>query len=270
MNHVSRFSCLLLIGSPAPAFPTVAPSQVLTVLHSFGSAGDGTAPIGGLILGPNGALYGATSTGGAFNGGAVFALAPPSKPGGSWSETVIYNFDAKNPIGSMPYAGVIFGPDGKLYGTAETGGPCNCGSAFSLTPPASKGGAWTADVIHAFTGQPTLEPGDGANPYAPLVLGTGGDLYGATQSGGICCGIIFKLNPPAFTGSTASHPAAGTTPTACRPALCSTSRRHRQAEVIGVKPSLMTSVLSRSTEIPPTTAWSSHNPACLRDHLLRR
>ena len=100
----------------------------------------------------------------------------------------------------MPYAGVIFGPDGKLYGTAETGGPCNCGSAFSLTPPASKGGAWTADVIHAFTGQPTLEPGDGANPYAPLVLGTGGDLYGATQSGGICCGIIFKLNPPAFTG----------------------------------------------------------------------
>jgi uncharacterized repeat protein (TIGR03803 family) len=102
MNHVSRFSCLLLIGSPAPAFPTVAPSQVLTVLHSFGSAGDGTAPIGGLILGPNGALYGATSTGGAFNGGAVFALAPPSKPGGSCRKPSSTTLMQKTPSALCP------------------------------------------------------------------------------------------------------------------------------------------------------------------------
>ncbi|MBV8066676.1 MAG: hypothetical protein JO113_01780 [Candidatus Eremiobacteraeota bacterium] len=46
-----------------------------TVLHSFGSAGDGAIPTAGL-LDVSGTLYGTTSLGGAHNNGTVFTLTP--------------------------------------------------------------------------------------------------------------------------------------------------------------------------------------------------
>ena len=46
------------------------------VLHSFGATGDGASPNAGVIMGPDGALYGATSYGGAHGYGTVFRLKP--------------------------------------------------------------------------------------------------------------------------------------------------------------------------------------------------
>jgi uncharacterized repeat protein (TIGR03803 family) len=45
-----------------------------TVLHSFGAAGDGTYPWGGLVLDADGNLYGTTYSGGASNFGTLFKL----------------------------------------------------------------------------------------------------------------------------------------------------------------------------------------------------
>ena len=46
------------------------------VLHRFTGGSDGASPLGGLVIGKNGVLYGTTSSGGASNAGTVFALEP--------------------------------------------------------------------------------------------------------------------------------------------------------------------------------------------------
>jgi uncharacterized repeat protein (TIGR03803 family) len=103
-------------------------------VHTFGQTGDGAGPIGGMIFGSDGSLYGVTQYGGACNqycSGVVFKL---SSIGGSWSESVIYSFQG-GADGYVPNA-VTLGPDGNLYGTTSRGGSglfCQgCGTIFQL------------------------------------------------------------------------------------------------------------------------------------------
>jgi uncharacterized repeat protein (TIGR03803 family) len=106
------------------------------------------------------------------------------------------------PDGEGPDAAVAIGNGGVLYGTTSLAGSGAGGTVFSLTPPASEGGAWTAALLYAF-GSAT---GDGAFPGpARLSIGGGGVLYGTTPYGGIAPGIsgygtVFSLTPPAFQG----------------------------------------------------------------------
>lgn len=65
----------------------------------------------------------------------------------------LYTFPG-SPEGSNPQAGVTIGKGGVLYGTTVVGGSAGYGTVFSLTPPASPGGGWTATVLHNFTGAP--------------------------------------------------------------------------------------------------------------------
>ena len=65
---------------------------------------------------------------------------------------------------------------------------------FSLTAPASPGGAWAETVLYRFTGGE-----DGGYPDG-LVLGASGALYGTTFGAGVktCdngCGTVFALRP---------------------------------------------------------------------------
>jgi len=105
-----------------------------TVLYSFTATnGDSAYPAAGVVLGANGVLYGTTQYGGSFTAGSpcqvavssvfgcgtVFQLTPPASPGGAWTETVLYSFSGKNGEGSMPLAGVTFGPGNVLYGTTS-------------------------------------------------------------------------------------------------------------------------------------------------------
>lgn len=135
----------------------------------------------------------------------VFSLTPPASPGAAWTETRLYSFAGANDgDGANPSTGVVVGNDGVLYGTTSQGGSegypydgCNCGTVFSLTPPASPGGPWTETVIHIFTNS----GGDGANAVAGVLIGKGGVLYGTTQSGGTSGdGTVFSLTPPASPG----------------------------------------------------------------------
>ncbi len=82
--------------------------------------------------------------------GTVFKLAQKNS---SWLFSQLYGFRG-GLDGGNPYARVIVGPDGSLYGTTTYGGFgggfCNfggCGTIFKLTP---SDGGWTETVIHRF------------------------------------------------------------------------------------------------------------------------
>ncbi len=180
------------------------------ILHSFTGA-DGAAPSAGLIQGSDGDLYGTSSSGGAyakcaFGCGTVFRL----KPDGTGFR-VLHAFDF-SPDGVSPYAGLLQGGDGALYGTTVSGGTFGRGTVFRLKPD----GTGYA-ILHSFTGT------DGNSPYATLLQGNYGALYGTTSSGGSyvnCthgCGTIFRIQPDGtgftvihvFDGSRGATPKAG-------------------------------------------------------------
>jgi uncharacterized repeat protein (TIGR03803 family) len=159
-----------------------------TVLYSFSSS-SGAFPQAPLILGSNGDLYGTTSgSGSGTNGnGTVFQLAPPSSPGGNWTETVLHSFQGGSD-GATPLAALIQGSNGDLYGTTEDGGTNGDGTVFQL---AQSGGAWTETVLHSFG-----SGSDGFHPLASLIKGSNGDLYGTTAGGGAnSYGTVFQISP---------------------------------------------------------------------------
>ena len=163
-----------------------------TVLYSFQGAPDGAFPAGALVLSGQGSLYGTTSGGGASRAGVIFQLTPPAEQGGSWTETVLYNFTAPND-GYFPVTLTMDG-SGNLYG-AEPGYPGGFGSVFELSP--GGGGSWTFSVLYNFLGGAEH---DGTRPIGALVLSPWGSLLGVTAAGGSgsgCnadgCGTVFQL-----------------------------------------------------------------------------
>jgi uncharacterized repeat protein (TIGR03803 family) len=174
-----------------------------TILYSFSGGDDGANPGAGLIFDTSGVLYGTTVGGGAHGAGTVYKLTPDSTSPTGWTETVLYSFCSQTNCsdGGNPYAGLIFGTGGALYGTASGDGSANDGTVFKLTPPATVGGAWNESVLHSFSGS------DGAHPYDGLISDSTGALYGTTVNGGntSCesgCGTVFKLTPPSTVGGT--------------------------------------------------------------------
>jgi hypothetical protein len=181
--------------------PPAAPGDAWTLdtLYNFANGNLSIGPSAPTI-GPNGLLYGTTTYGGnpACSGiygsgcGTVFAVTPPSASGGSWVFTTIYNFTGGND-GYWPYGGVMIGPNGLLYGTANDGGTAiYYGTIYSLTPPTSSTGSSTETTLYGFTGYP-----NGSNPEAGVVFGASGVLYGTVEDNGGCqepgCGAVYSL-----------------------------------------------------------------------------
>jgi uncharacterized repeat protein (TIGR03803 family) len=138
----------------------------------------------GVVLDPAGNIYGSTSGGGNFGQGLVFKLTQTS---GLWTETSIFSFTGGD-NGCTPYGGVTLDKRGNLYGTTFGCGADNAGTVFKLTPAL---GEWTMTVLHIFTGSR-----DGASPYAQLLLGPGGELFGTGSAGGrYGYGVVFSLAP---------------------------------------------------------------------------
>jgi uncharacterized repeat protein (TIGR03803 family) len=136
-----------------------------TVLHAFPYA---AGPYAGVISDSSGALYGTTYKGGATDNGTVFKLIPPN-----WNLQLLHEFSGAD--GSNPYAGLIWGPDGWLWGSTRYGGTSGNGTLFRLKPPPTV----AFRIIHSFTGG-----ADGENPAAGLTLGARGTVYGCTTRGG--------------------------------------------------------------------------------------
>ncbi|MGA9355161.1 MAG: choice-of-anchor tandem repeat GloVer-containing protein [Terriglobales bacterium] len=174
-------------------------SWTYSTLHSFTASAKGTIdgglPYAGLIFDSEGVnLYGTTLGGGALGYGTVFELSPS---GSSWNETVLYSF-ASGSDGDSPLAGLVFDPQGNLYGTTSQGSNLGKGVVFELTPPTGDGAPWTENILFAFTGK------SGAYPYAGLTIDSKGNLYGTTAIGGArngpCnptngCGVAFEMTP---------------------------------------------------------------------------
>ena len=171
------------------------PSWTVTVLYDFTGAPDGANPNASLVQDSAGKLFGTTLNGGIDGTGTVFQLQPPAKAGGAWAESVIYSFSGGTD-GGYPAAPLLLGSGGVLYGTAMSGGVGN-GVVFTLTPPVTKGAAWTQDVLYNFSA-----PSDGSGPIGGLAAGKARKLYGTTQFGGTAgFGTAFELVPP-MTGQT--------------------------------------------------------------------
>ncbi len=171
---------------------------------------DGASPIAGLTLDGAGNLYGTTSQGGSAGAGVAFQLI---HRGTGWVLNPLHEF-VGSPDGYSPYSRVVFGRDGRLYGTTNSGGiqntdycglPTGCGTVFTLTPPPTVCKTtlcpWTEEVIHAFYGQPY----DGSQPgYGGVAFDQNGNLYGTTWIGGptnsACpfdrsCGVVYQMSP---------------------------------------------------------------------------
>ena len=162
-----------------PTFGAEA-AVVLTTLHSFNSFPNGEAP-NRLVQGNDGNFYGTTFRGGTnVDNGTVFKMST------NGTLTSLYSFTGGND-GSAPAAGLVQGSDGNFYGTTIEGGTNGFnGTVFKITPY----GALTS--LYSFRGG-----NDGGFPAAALVLGSDGDFYGTTTSGGTNGGngTVFKINP---------------------------------------------------------------------------
>jgi uncharacterized repeat protein (TIGR03803 family) len=180
--------------------PKRASSQTETVLHAFQSTEkyDGFSPNAPLIADAKGNLYGTTATGGEHGWGIVFKLAPPSAPGGTWTENVLYSFTGGSD-GGFPSPGQLLLKGGSLYGTAAQGGANGVGVVFELSP----GKPWVETVLYSFT----TSAGYGFTPSSGLTQGSKGTFYGTTFKGGAHKqGVVYRLSPPTGGGAWTEAP----------------------------------------------------------------
>ncbi len=184
---------LLALLITSATLPAVA--QTFSAIHTFTGGADGGNPSSGLTMDRQGNLYGTTFAGG-LGYGTVFKLA---RSGSGWIIRPIYNFHGSD--GSGPYARVVFGPDGNLYGTTATGGGGNCsyagyqgcGTVFRLQPPASACKSflcpWTETVLYR------AQQDGGASLFGDVVFDQVGNLYTTVFNGGLEAGYVLELTP---------------------------------------------------------------------------
>lgn len=169
---------------------------VLNPLFSFLGGSSGGQPTG-LILGPNGSIYGGAQggiqncgTGGSQYCGLVFNLTPPPTACKTalcyWNENAPYRFSSETD-GSGTIHVTAFDQQGNLYGTTSTGGALGGGTVFELTP---SGAGWTKTTLYSF------DPHNVDSGPAKVLVGTDGNLYGISnglQNG--TYGVVFQLSP---------------------------------------------------------------------------
>ena len=209
-THLTRtafgtLSFVTMIALALIAVPTLH-AQTYTVLHSFTGGADGYWPYAGLTIDAEGNLYGTTKYGGYegmhCDGGACGTVFKLTRRGSTWVLNSLYEFKGGDD-GKFPVARVVFGPDGRLYGTTSRGGGNGYGgegngTVFSLTPPATVCKTalcpWTETILYRFAGG-----SDGDVPNAEVVFDRTGNIYSTTEGGGeldcegLGCGVVYKL-----------------------------------------------------------------------------
>jgi uncharacterized repeat protein (TIGR03803 family) len=179
----------------------LTPSGTLTTIWDFcsvtGGSGciDGKTPIGGLVEGVDGNLYGTTEYGGMSTNcqtigcGTVFQITM----GGSLTTLYQFCMQAGCPDGYNP-SGLVPASDGNLYGTtsygADAAGNFGSGTIYKI---ALNG---TLTTLYSFCTQATAcNVGVGSG----VIQGSDGNFYGIneTNCGGDStdCGIVFQYQP---------------------------------------------------------------------------
>lgn len=103
----------------------ITAAGALTKLHDFctTTCADGALPLGSLVQGTDGKLYGTTS--GAFVPSTIFDITP------NGNLTTLFTFDGFN--GNQPTGGLLQATSGTFYGTTSMGGADGLGTIFSLS-----------------------------------------------------------------------------------------------------------------------------------------
>ncbi len=170
-------------------------------------APDGQYPEAGLVLGSDGNFYGTTEGGGTFGVGTVYRITT------NGAVNIVGSLDGTN--GYNPLAAVV-SVNGNLYGTTMVGGASYVwntlnqgeGVVFEI---ATNGQLFD---LYSFPGG-----SEGRRPFAPLVQGDDGNLYGTTAYGGIVDkGTVFEISTDgvfsvlfSFNGTNGASPGAGLT-----------------------------------------------------------
>ena len=179
----------------------------------------GGHPLAGLTF-LGGAFYGTAEGGGTgapsgAGSGTVFKLTKPVSPGAPWTETAIYSFCSLNGCadGATPLAGLVADKAGNLYGTTYGGGANSYGTVFELNPNTG-----VLTTLYSFCSLTNCA--DGNHPYAGVIFGKGGNLYGTTYGGGAGNGTVFRIafatKNPKFT-TLYAFPTVSCPPNRCYP-----------------------------------------------------
>jgi uncharacterized repeat protein (TIGR03803 family) len=137
---------------------------------------DGAAPLGVLLQGADGFLYGTTSVGGVNGRGTIFRVGTDGS-GFQLQHVFAALPDSGSPQanvgGASPLAGLTDGKDGRFYGVASGGGTNGIGTIFSFDP-----------VGRLFSVMHNFEDSNGDTPAGAMILGLDTRLYGTTAFGG--------------------------------------------------------------------------------------
>ena len=154
-----------------------SPTQTYRVIYNFTGGADGGAPASGLAVDAAGNLYGTSDYGGPFGDGTVFKLTPGAS---GWRFNRLYGFSGAN--GAGPDSTLVFGADGRLYGTTYGSG-AGYGTLFGLSPAGdilpSVFRNWSETLLYSFNGG-----SDGSYPGGSLVLDSSDNIFGSAAGGG--------------------------------------------------------------------------------------
>ena len=89
---------------------------------------------------------------------------------------------------------LVFDAAGNIFGVTDDDGELGIGTVFELEAPVGKG-SYQEKTLWDFNGT------DGGAPGGGVVLDSAGNLYGATDNGGLqcpddfACGVAFEITP---------------------------------------------------------------------------
>jgi uncharacterized repeat protein (TIGR03803 family) len=107
----------------------------------------------------------------------------------AWAQTFtsLTSFNGTN-VANPFFSVLAQGLDGNLYGTTSARGAHAKGTVFKITPTG------TLTTLYSFCAKSKCA--DGSVPYGGLVLGTDGNFYGTTFTGGtLNAGTVYKITP---------------------------------------------------------------------------
>jgi uncharacterized repeat protein (TIGR03803 family) len=150
------------------------------IVHQFDSDSDGCQPLGSLVQGADGALYGTTQFGGAIGGqGTIFRFDTATQ-----AVDVLHTFHDDDPLGGDPVTGLARDATGTLYGATLYGSTHGAGAVFALRRNGD------LRLLHAFA----FDGVDGNGSLSPPTPMPDGTLAGTTLAGGtLGAGTIWRL-----------------------------------------------------------------------------